>query len=65
MFAPAKPITHAFVYFENDSESNKFIRSANMLKKKIKRKKDQNNEIDGSGRKILQQEDRIRQKLHQ
>ena len=30
---PAKPMTHAFVYFENDNESNKFIRSANMLKK--------------------------------
>ena len=34
-------------------------------KKRIKRKKDQNNEIDGSRRKILQQENRIRQKLHQ
>ena len=64
LVCPAKPITHAFVYFENDNERNKFIRSANMLKK-IKRKKDQNNEIDGSRRKILQQENRIRQKLHQ
>ena len=62
---PAKPITHAFIYFENDIERNKFIRSANMLKKRIKRKKDQNDEIDGSRRKILQQENRIRQKLHQ
>ena len=34
-------------------------------KKRIKRKKDKNNEIDGSRRKILQQENRIRQKLHQ
>ena len=65
LVCPAKPITHAFVYFENDNEMNKFIRSANMLKKRIKRKKDQNNEIDGSRRKILQQENRIRQKLHQ
>ena len=27
---PAKPNTHAFIYFVNDGESNKFIRSANM-----------------------------------
>ena len=33
LVCPAKPITHAFVYFENDNERNKFIRSANMLKK--------------------------------
>ena len=32
---PAKPITHAFIYFANDSERIKFIRSANMLKKRI------------------------------
>ena len=60
LVCPAKPITHAFIYFENDNERNKFIRSANMLKKRIKRKKNQNNEIDGSRRKILQQENRIR-----
>ena len=29
----AKPITHAFIHFENDDERNKHIRSANMLKK--------------------------------
>ena len=39
LVCPAKPITHAFVYFENDSESNKFIRSANMLKKELKGRK--------------------------
>ena len=36
LVCPAKPITHAFVYFENDNERNKFIRSANMLKKKLR-----------------------------
>ena len=30
----AKPITHAFIHFINDGDRNKFIRSANMLKKK-------------------------------
>ena len=40
LVCPAKPITHAFIYFENDNERIKFIRSANMLKKRIKRKKD-------------------------
>ena len=39
LVCPAKPITHAFVYFENDNESNKFIRSANMLKKELKGRK--------------------------
>ena len=35
---PAKPITHAFIHFKSDGERNKFIRSANMLKKRIERK---------------------------
>ena len=30
----AKPITHAFIHFKNDKERNKFVRSANILKKK-------------------------------
>ena len=29
----AKPITHALIYFKNDNEMNKYVRSANMLKK--------------------------------
>ena len=29
----AKPITHAVIHFKNDEERNKFVRSANMLKK--------------------------------
>ena len=32
----AKPITHAFIHFMNDGERNKFIRSANMLKKELR-----------------------------
>ena len=36
---PAKPITHAFMYFANDNERNKFIRSANMLKKELRGRK--------------------------
>ena len=36
---PAKPITHAFIYFANDNERNKFIRSANMLKKELRGRK--------------------------
>ena len=35
----AKPITHAFIHFMNDGDRNKFIRSANMLKKRTERKK--------------------------
>ena len=34
----AKPITHAFIHFKNDEERNKFVRSANMLKKRVTRK---------------------------
>ena len=30
---PAKPITHALIHFKNNNERNKYIRSANMLKK--------------------------------
>ena len=36
---PAKPITHAFIYFVNDNERNKFIRSANMLKRELRGRK--------------------------
>ena len=65
LVCPAKPITHAFIYFENDNERNKFIRSANMLQRELRGRKNQINEIDGSRRKILQQKNRICQKLHQ
>ena len=33
---PAKPITHAFIHFKNDDGRNKYIRSANMLKKELR-----------------------------
>ena len=36
---PAKPITHAFIHFVNDGERNKFIRSANMLRKELRGRK--------------------------
>ena len=39
LVCPAKPITHAFIYFENDNERNKFIRSANMLKRELRGRK--------------------------
>ena len=39
LVCPAKPITHAFIYFANDDERNKFIRSANMLKKELRGRK--------------------------
>ena len=32
----AKPITHAFIHFMNDGDRNKFIRSANMLRKELR-----------------------------
>ena len=33
---PAKPITHAFIHFMDNGDRNKFIRSANMLKKELR-----------------------------
>ena len=36
---PAKPITHALIHFRNDDERNKYIRSANMLKKELRGRK--------------------------
>ena len=35
----AKPITHAFIYFKSDDERNKYIRSANMLRKELRGRK--------------------------
>ena len=32
---PAKPITHAFLQFTDSDERDKYVRSANMLKKEI------------------------------
>ena len=36
---PAKPITHAFIHFKNDDERNKYVRSANMLRKELRGRK--------------------------
>ena len=36
---PAKPITHAFIYFKNDDERSKKVRSANMLRKVLRGRK--------------------------
>ena len=35
----AKPITHAFIYLKGDDETNKSVRSANMLKKELRGRK--------------------------
>ena len=60
---PAKPITHAFIYFKNDDEMNKYVRSANMLKKRVERKEDKDDSINGRRRTISSEKNRIRQKL--
>ena len=36
---PAKPITHAFIYFKDNDERNKHVRSANMLRKELRGRK--------------------------
>ena len=36
---PAKPITHAFIHFKNDEERNKYVRSANILRKELRGRK--------------------------
>ena len=43
----AKPITHAFNHFMNDGDRNKFIRSANMLRKELRGRKNKDTEING------------------
>ena len=36
---PAKPITHAFIYLSDNSERNKYVRSANKLRKELRGRK--------------------------
>ena len=36
---PAKPITHAFIHLKNNDERNKYVRSANMLRKELRERK--------------------------
>ena len=54
---PAQPITHVFIYFKNDGERNKFIRSANMLKELRGRKIKITRSMDGAGKKRQQTRD--------
>ena len=35
----AKPITHAFIYFKDHDERNKYVRSANLLRKELRGRK--------------------------
>ena len=36
---PAKPITYAFIYFNANDERNRYVRSANMVRKKLRGRK--------------------------
>ena len=58
----AKPITHAFIHFKLDDERNKYIRTANMLRKELRKVKD--NAINGRRGKIPSEEKGVRQILH-
>ena len=60
----AKPITHGFIHFKNDEERNKFVRSANMLKKRVTRKEVENITINGHRSKISSQKKGVCQILH-
>ena len=33
---PSKPISSAFIHIKNDDERNKYVRSANMLRKELR-----------------------------
>ena len=57
----AKPITHAFIHF-ND-ERNKYVRSANMLRKEL-RGRTKNIAINGCRGKISPKKVRLHQMLH-
>ena len=62
---PCKADQHMqFIHFKNDDERNKYIRSANMLKKRITRKKLKDNSINGCRRKIPSEKNGARQILH-
>ena len=48
---PAKPITHGFIYFKNDDERNKYVKSANMLRKEMRGRKSKiTRSMDAEGR---------------
>ena len=44
---PAKPITHAFLQFTDNDERDKFVRSANIMKKELRSW--ENKDITGHG----------------
>ena len=53
----AKPITHAFIYFNDNNERNKYVRS-------VVRKEDKDITINGCRRQISSQEIGVFQMLH-
>ena len=59
----AKPITHAFIYFNDNNERNKYVRSAKMLRKEM-REEDKDITINGCRRKISPQDIGVFQMLH-
>ena len=61
---PRKANTHAFIHFKNEDDGNKYIRSANMLKKRTTRKKVKDNAIKGRRRKFPSEQNEVRQTLH-
>ena len=66
LVCPAKPINHSCLDLFRERQRKKQVHQIGKhATKRIKRKKNQNNEIDGSRRKILQRKNRICQKLHQ
>ena len=64
LVCPAKPITHAVIYFANDNERKQVHQVGKHVKKRIEGKENQNNEINGGSGKILQQKNGICQMLH-
>ena len=49
---PAKPITHAFLQFTDNDERDKFVRSANILKKEMRGRRNKDITIHGCRRNI-------------
>ena len=57
-------IENAFIYLKSDDETNKSVRSANILKKKVERKEDKDGSVNGRRRKISSEKNGICQILH-
>ena len=58
---PAMPITHAFIYFKNDDERNKYVEG---VVKRVERKEDKDDSINGRRRKISSEKNGICHILH-